>query len=159
MAIVVFVLMILWCTASAEEKHHPKFPRSDDRDLFKKEVCSSHNDDLRNEVMQKSKCGEPKEVFVDLKLQVSYLQVTPSAVWVKRCVGLCDGVDSKCVATKSKIENVPVRIYNVKTDKERCSTFPVKVHESCGCCSMSSDDCAAPRVYNPPEPEYDVESI
>ncbi|XP_026491676.1 uncharacterized protein LOC113397500 isoform X1 [Vanessa tameamea] len=132
-------------------RHHPKFPKADESDLIKKVACNSTLEQRRNEFIEKSRCGEPKEVFQELKLQSSYLQVSPSWVWVKRCVGLCDleAPGSQCVATKTRIEPIPVRIYNLKTNKETCSTYSLEVHESCSCCTSSSSDCASPRVYNP----------
>ncbi|CAG5005856.1 unnamed protein product [Parnassius apollo] len=149
-ALCMFVIL----AAATAHRHHPKFPKSSeeiDTSLYKKVACTSENDLLRNEIIEKSKCGEPKEVFIHLHPRATHEQVSPGAVWVKRCVGLCDyeASGSKCVATKTKIQHIPVRIYNVKTNKETCSTYPVEVHESCGCCALSPEECAAPRVYNP----------
>ncbi|CAH0721398.1 unnamed protein product, partial [Brenthis ino] len=140
---------------------HPKFPKAEESDVITKVVCNSIFDDARNEFIEKSRCGEPKEVFEELKLNTSYLQVNPSHVWVKRCVGLCDyeAPGSQCIATKIRRQPIPVRIYNLKTSRETCSTYMIDVHESCGCCTSSPHECSPPRVFNPPEPAYEVESI
>ncbi|XP_045492738.1 uncharacterized protein LOC123692125 isoform X1 [Colias croceus] len=148
-----FVLIVVVLVVVEAHRPHPKLLRfaseeTDGQNVIKKGACNSTHAQLRNDYILKSKCGDPKDVFVELKLQGSYLQVTPSAVWVKRCVGLCDYAarGSQCVATQTKIEHVPVKIYNLKTDKYTCSTYAVEVHEKCGCCVK---DCAAPKVFNP----------
>ncbi|OWR45533.1 hypothetical protein KGM_216021 [Danaus plexippus plexippus] len=182
------ILLLFVIVVAVTGKHHPKFPKSDESDPLKKAVaCSNEQDQLRNQFIEKSRCGEPKEVFVDLKHTSSYLQVVPSSVWVKRCVGLCNfgPPGSQCIAIKSRMEAIPVRVYNLKTEKETCTTYEVEVHESCGCCTTLPRDCVAPRVFNPrkcscqcpnmddrrkcpskvgrmmdvSEPEYEVESI
>ncbi|CAG9563219.1 unnamed protein product [Danaus chrysippus] len=181
------ILLLFVIVVAVTGKHHPKFPKSDESDPLKKAVaCSSEQDQLRNQFIEKSRCGEPKEVFVDLKHTSSYLQVVPSSVWVKRCVGLCNfgPPGSQCIAIKTRMEAIPVcivfvelipiqrylfvldisltqlficsrlrnpivRVYNLKTEKETCTTYEVEVHESCGCCTTSPRDCVAPRVFNP----------
>nr|XP_032512427.1 uncharacterized protein LOC116766622 isoform X2 [Danaus plexippus plexippus] len=145
------ILLLFVIVVAVTGKHHPKFPKSDESDPLKKVACSNEQDQLRNQFIEKSRCGEPKEVFVDLKHTSSYLQVVPSSVWVKRCVGLCNfgPPGSQCIAIKSRMEAIPVRVYNLKTEKETCTTYEVEVHESCGCCTTLPRDCVAPRVFNP----------
>ncbi|VVC91192.1 unnamed protein product [Leptidea sinapis] len=149
MARILFLMFVLVIVNG--HKHHPKFPKlvasEETEQPYKKVACNSSHDRLRNEIIEKSRCGEPKEVFVELKLPGSYLQVMPSSVWVKRCVGLCDydGPGSQCV-----------RIFNLKTNKESCSTIDVEEHEACGCCTQN---CPSPKVFNPPQFEYEVESV
>ncbi|CAG9792244.1 unnamed protein product [Diatraea saccharalis] len=151
----VFLFVALFViVVDAAHKHHPKFPKGSeeyDASDIKKVACSSENDRLRNEIIEKSRCGPPKEVFVYLEPTAAHEQVSPGAVWVKRCVGLCDWETdgSKCIPTRTAIRQIPVRIYNVKTDKETCSTYPVVEHVSCGCCSGSRTDCGENRVFNP----------
>ncbi|XP_041972865.1 uncharacterized protein LOC121728697 isoform X2 [Aricia agestis] len=160
--ILLFFVVLVLVDGFKHQSHHPKFPKQpDEGEHIRKVACDSSHDRLRNELIEKSQCGEPKEVFVELPVTASYLQVSPSSVWVKRCVGLCDfeAPGSKCVATKTRFEAVPVRIYNAKTKKETCSTYNVEVHEACGCCAATAASCGAPRVFNPPEPEYEVESV
>ncbi|XP_023948230.1 uncharacterized protein LOC112053151 isoform X2 [Bicyclus anynana] len=122
--------------------------------------CGAH-EDKRNDIINKSKCGEPKEVFVELKPQSSYMQVVPSAVWVKRCVGLCDHGPggSRCIGINKTVEHIPVRISNLKTLKESCAIHAVEVHLSCGCgCDVPTRDCPSPRVFSPPETGDEMES-
>ncbi|CAH2242710.1 uncharacterized protein LOC120623797 isoform X2 [Pararge aegeria] len=157
----ILVLLVFVVTVTAF-RPNPRFPKEEtEQNQIKKVSCGAH-EDRRNEILSKSKCGEPKDVFVELKPQSSYMQVVPSAVWVKRCVGLCDhGPEgSRCVGTNKTIEHIPVRISNLKTLKETCATYPVEVHHSCGCgCAVPTRECSSPRVFNPPEPGYEVESI
>ncbi|KAL4705713.1 hypothetical protein ACJJTC_019776 [Scirpophaga incertulas] len=136
------VLVILLVTVSATHKHHPR---------FRKVECSIENDSLRHEMVQKSRCGPPKEVFIYLQPQAAHEEVNPGAVWVKRCVGLCDYATfgSLCIPTKSVMKHIPIRIYNVKTNKESCSTYPVEEHVSCHCCAPSDKKCGENHVFNP----------
>ncbi|CAH2092361.1 unnamed protein product [Euphydryas editha] len=141
------LLLFVFVVAVNGYRHNPKFPKVDD----KKVACTSALEQLRHELINKSRCGEPKEVFQELKLSNSFLQINPSWVWVKRCVGLCDneGQDSRCVPSKTRIEAIPVRIFDLTTKKDTCTTFNLEVHESCSCCTSSSTDCRAPKVYDP----------
>ncbi|CAB3235644.1 unnamed protein product [Arctia plantaginis] len=154
-----FVLIV----AVSGHKHHPKFPKNAEDYIIpvpRKVVCSSENARERDDIIEQSKCGEPKEVFEYLKINAAHEQVSPRAVWVKRCVGLCEyDNEGTCVATETVTRHIPIRIYNLKTDKETCATYPITEHVSCGCCALSPEKCAAPRVFNPPEPEYEVESV
>ncbi|XP_063823775.1 uncharacterized protein LOC135073522 isoform X1 [Ostrinia nubilalis] len=150
---------LLWFVAlvvvvEAAHVHHSKFRKGTDEyesSAYKKVPCSNDHDRERNEIMNKSSCGAPKEVFVHLAPQATYEQVSPSAVWVKRCVGLCDhaAYGSRCMPTKIVHRNIPVRIYNAKTNKATCSTYRVEEHEACGCCSASGEKCEENRVFNP----------
>ncbi|XP_045459544.1 uncharacterized protein LOC123670080 [Melitaea cinxia] len=141
------LFLIVFAVAVNGFRQNPKFPKFDD----KKVGCTSASDKLRHELIEKSRCGEPKEVFQELKPPNSFTQINPSWVWVKRCVGLCDleGPGSQCVPVKTRIEAIPVRIFDLSTSKDTCTTIKVEVHESCGCCSSSSSDCGAPKVFDP----------
>ncbi|XP_073967529.1 PDGF- and VEGF-related factor 1 isoform X2 [Choristoneura fumiferana] len=161
----IFILLVLCVVVKAVHKHHPKFPKVSedgyDVPLLKKVPCAADQHSARSALIEGAKCGAPKEVFVVLKPRAAYEEIHPGAVWVKRCVGLCDheGPDSKCVARETTIRHIPIKIYNVKTNKETCSSYPVEEHVSCQCCTGSPGDCAAPRVFNPPEFDYEVESV
>ncbi|KAJ2950450.1 hypothetical protein O0L34_g8693 [Tuta absoluta] len=160
----ILLLVVLIVTVKAAHKHHPKFPKTSEEyetTHLKRVACSTEHDTLRNNIIQQSKCGAPKDVFEYLEVQGAHLQISPNAVWVKRCVGLCDydTYGSKCVPLKKRMRSIPVRIYNVKTFKESCMMHEVEEHLSCGCCAGSPEECAAPQVFDPPEPEFEVESI
>lgn len=141
------LFLIVFVVAVNGYRHNPKFPKFED----KKVACTSASDKLRHELIEKSRCGEPKEVFQELKPPNSFTQINPSWVWVKRCVGLCDLGEpgSQCVPLKTRIEAIPVKIFDLSTRKDACTTINVEIHESCGCCSSSSSDCGAPRVFDP----------
>ncbi|XP_049864974.1 uncharacterized protein LOC126366087 isoform X2 [Pectinophora gossypiella] len=152
----ILLLFVLFVTVRAAHKHrpiHPKFPKvSEDYETPQiTKACSSENERIRNDIIEQSKCGAPKEVFEYLESQAAHQQISPGAVWVKRCVGLCDydTYGSKCVPLKKQIRYIPVRIYNVKTNKESCSTYAIEEHLSCGCCAGTPDQCAPPRIYDP----------
>ncbi|KAG7305802.1 hypothetical protein JYU34_009948 [Plutella xylostella] len=154
------VLMILVLCVVVRAYRHPKFPHypNEFRDNnLKKEKCSREKEDLRNEYIERSKCGKPKEVFVHLNSASTSELVIPKAVWVARCAGTCDYDGHECVATVKRTLHIPVRVSNISTGKESCSTYEVEEHVSCGCCSKR--ECEAPQIFNPPEPEYEVESI
>ncbi|XP_045763174.1 uncharacterized protein LOC123865964 isoform X1 [Maniola jurtina] len=145
------LVLLVFVVSVAAFRPNPKFPK-EETDLIKKAVSCGAHEDRRNEIISRSKCGEPKEVFVELKPQSSYMKVKPSAVWVRRCVGLCDhGPDgSKCIGINKTIEHIPVRISNLKTLKETCATYPVEVHLTCGCgCDVATRECPSPRIFNP----------
>ncbi|XP_026748208.1 uncharacterized protein LOC113509117 isoform X1 [Galleria mellonella] len=143
----IFLVVVLFVFAEAVHKHHPKFPK----DLIEKVACTSENERIRNEIIEKSKCRDPKEVFVYLKPPSAHEQVIPSAVWVKRCVGICDyeAEGSSCVSTDTVMKTISIRIYNVKTKKETCSTYQIEEHRSCGCCNLTPEECGDSRIYNP----------
>ncbi|PZC79067.1 uncharacterized protein LOC110375215 isoform X1 [Helicoverpa armigera] len=148
----IIVCLVLFVVV-AGHKHHPKFPKTTEDYIIpmpRKVACSGDNERERGNIIEQSKCGEPKEVFEYLKVRAAHEQISPRAVWVKRCVGLCEYEnEGTCVATETAIRHIPIRIYNAKTNKETCATYPIVEHVSCGCCSLSPEECAAPRVYNP----------
>ncbi|XP_053600010.1 uncharacterized protein LOC128669296 isoform X2 [Plodia interpunctella] len=162
------VLFIVLLAAASAHKHHPKFRQESveyyDNPLssqIKKVPCTNQRDSLLNDNIEKSRCGAPKEVFVELNPPSKFEKVTPSHVWVKRCVGLCDfdaSGSSECVAQSKVDKEITIRIHNMKTKKDTCATYTVEEHLSCGCCQLSSEECGD-RIFNPPEPEYEVESI
>ncbi|KAJ0179611.1 hypothetical protein K1T71_005323 [Dendrolimus kikuchii] len=153
------VFVVLCVAVSGHPRsQHVKFPKSDDNTGFRKGTCGGDNARERESIIEQSKCGEPKEVFVYLDPKAVHEQVSPGAVWVKRCVGLCEyDNEGSCVPTATVTRHIPIRIFNAKTNKETCATYPVEEHVSCGCCAHTPQGCAPPRVYNPPEPEYEVE--
>ncbi|CAG9792245.1 unnamed protein product [Diatraea saccharalis] len=75
----VFLFVALFViVVDAAHKHHPKFPKGSeeyDASDIKKVACSSENDRLRNEIIEKSRCGPPKEVFVYLEPTAAHEQV------------------------------------------------------------------------------------
>ncbi|XP_026327041.1 balbiani ring protein 3-like [Hyposmocoma kahamanoa] len=154
MARILLLVILVTVAAEAAHKHHPKFPKSNEEYVvpeIRKVACSSESERLRSDIIEKSKCGLPKDIFIDLKPQAAHQQISPGAVWVKRCVGLCDydTYGSKCIPLKKTITHIPVRIYNVKTNKEACSTYAVEEHLECGCCPGTPQSCQSPRVYDP----------
>ncbi|CAK1544771.1 unnamed protein product [Leptosia nina] len=160
--LIIFFLGVVMVDAYSRHPKFPKFAASEETEVqsvIKNVTCNSSHDKLRNDLIVKARCGEPKEVFEKLNLKGSYLQVSPSHVWVKRCVGLCDyeASGSQCTPTRIRKEQIPVRIFNLKTKKETCSTYEMDVHESCGCCLVGAKDCVAPKVFNPQKYEYEVE--
>ncbi|KAG6452342.1 hypothetical protein O3G_MSEX007576 [Manduca sexta] len=152
----VVLIAVLSGASGAAHKHHPKFPKGHEelgiRDYgsFIKVACTADNSRERDNIIEQSKCGEPKDVFEYLKTKAAHEQVSPAAVWVKRCVGLCEyDNEGSCVPDETEIRHIPIRIYNAKTNKETCATYPIEEHKSCRCCALSPEKCAAPRVYNP----------
>ncbi|XP_059059541.1 uncharacterized protein LOC131852823 [Achroia grisella] len=143
----IFLFAVLFVFVEAVPKPHPRLGK----DVIQKVACTSANERLRNEIIEKSKCREPKEVFVYLTPPSAHEQVIPSAVWVKRCVGICDyeAEGSSCASTNTVKKAISIRIYNVKTKKETCSTYQIDEHRSCGCCNLSSGECGMSRIYNP----------
>ncbi|XP_012547432.1 uncharacterized protein LOC114242971 isoform X1 [Bombyx mandarina] len=147
--------LVLFAVVAVQARH--QFPRVSERlgEPFRigeyiKVVCTSELSNERDHIMEKSRCGEPKDVFVQLKPNSPHELVSPSAVWVKNCVGICDyDNEGSCIATETKIRHIPVRIYNGNTNKESCATYAVEEHVKCGCCALSPDHCVSPRVFNP----------
>ncbi|XP_047518075.1 balbiani ring protein 3-like isoform X1 [Pieris napi] len=151
-----FLMLLIVVVIVDAYNHHPKFPKSVASESevqrgVKIVDCNGTHDKLRNDLIVKSSCGEPKEVFEKLTVAGSFLQVTPSHVWVKRCVGLCSygPTGSQCTPTKTRKEHIPVRIFDLKTKRESCSTYEMVVHESCGCCVSGAKECSAPKIFNP----------
>ncbi|XP_053600009.1 uncharacterized protein LOC128669296 isoform X1 [Plodia interpunctella] len=152
------VLFIVLLAAASAHKHHPKFRQESveyyDNPLssqIKKVPCTNQRDSLLNDNIEKSRCGAPKEVFVELNPPSKFEKVTPSHVWVKRCVGLCDfdaSGSSECVAQSKVDKEITIRIHNMKTKKDTCATYTVEEHLSCGCCQLSSEECGD-RIFNP----------
>ncbi|XP_061706449.1 uncharacterized protein LOC133517247 isoform X1 [Cydia pomonella] len=150
-----FMVLVLFVIVRAvENRHHPKFGRSyEEHEVppLKKVSCSSGSSE-RSALIEDARCGAPREVFVVLKPKAAHEEIHPGAVWVKRCVGLCDhvGSDSKCVPRETTIRHIPIKISNMKTGKESCSMYELEEHLSCQCCTGSPESCAASgRVFNP----------
>ncbi|KOB67580.1 PDGF/VEGF-related factor 1 [Operophtera brumata] len=149
--------IVMFAAVVVAHRRHPKFPKSEEYSIplsgikgeYRKVACGGDNARERDKIIEQSKCGEPKPVFVHLDPKVGHEQVSPGAVWVKRCVGICEYDNAgSCVATESVIRHIPIRVYNAKTNKESCAMYPVEEHVSCGCCALEPDKCAPPKVFN-----------
>ncbi|KAK4886994.1 hypothetical protein RN001_003265 [Aquatica leii] len=109
------------------------------------ESCQSSN--FKNEfntLRQRIKC-EPRDSVVDL-ISPHGAILTPNAVIVKRCGGMCNGF-KRCLPVQTK--EIKFYIKTIKNNQIHCSSISVIEDVKCRCnCMQTANDCNKLQNYN-----------
>ncbi|KAF5270104.1 hypothetical protein FQA39_LY08516 [Lamprigera yunnana] len=109
------------------------------------ESCQSDN--FKNQfstLKQKVRC-EPRDTVVELVSPLGAI-LTPNAVIVKRCGGMCNGFKS-CLSVQQKEQQFYVKI--IKNNKIHCSSVTVVEDIKCRCnCIQTPSNCNKLQTYN-----------
>ncbi|KAF5271188.1 hypothetical protein FQR65_LT05332 [Abscondita terminalis] len=109
------------------------------------ESCVSN--DFKNEfnnLRQRVKC-EPRDTVVDL-ISPYGTTLTPNAVIVKRCGGMCNGF-KRCLPVQTK--ETKFYIKTVQDNKIHCNSISVVEDVKCRCnCLQTPKDCTNLQTYN-----------
>ncbi|KAF2905117.1 hypothetical protein ILUMI_01054 [Ignelater luminosus] len=97
-----------------------------------------------NQLRQKIKC-EPRDTVVDLVSAFGDI-ITPNAVVVKRCGGMCTGT-KRCLPSQKK--DVKFYVRTIRDNQMYCSSIIVSEDTKCKCgCQQKPSDCTENQVYN-----------